>query len=367
MLGERALRAAVVGCRMGAIHAQILAQLAEFDLVSVCDLDEPTAQKVASETGAPRIYTDYARMLEQERPEVVTIATPTALHAAMTFQAIEAGVRGICCEKPMATNLADGREMVELCRKKGIALVVNHQRRMGADLVAMREAIEQGEIGELLAIRAHCAGDLLSDGTHAVDSALWLLGDSEAEWVVAQIHRQLSPSFSGFRYGHPVESGAMVLVRFTNGVRLELFTGDFRDPLRAYQDYEAFGTKGRLWRVGDKAQPNLFIADGTGGDWVAQRTPDGLRPVQQEGKRRGEWRPVPLPMMEAAMVRVYRQLARMIWHGEDHPLAGEKGLRGLEILMAAYESARCRRKISLPITQDAFPLELMLREQGELP
>jgi predicted dehydrogenase len=71
--------------------------------------------------------------------------------------------------------------------------------------------------------------------------------------------------------------------------------------------------------------------------------------------------------MEPAMVRVYRQLARMIWHGEDHPCAGEKALRSLEILMAAYESARCRRKISLPITQDAFPLELMLREQGELP
>lgn len=366
MLGERALRAAVVGCRMGAIHARILAQIAEFDLVAVCDIDELTAQRVAAETGTPRIYTDYTAMLEQERPEVVTIATPTALHAAMTFQAIEAGVRGICCEKPMATNLADGREMVERCHKKGIALIVNHQRRMGADLVAMREALERDEIGELLAIRAHCAGDLLSDGTHAVDSALWLVGDSEAEWVVAQLHRQLSPSFSGFRYGHPVESGAMVLVRFTNGVRLELFTGDLRDPLRAYQDYEAFGTKGRLWRVGDRAQPNLFIADGTGGDWVAQRTPDGLRPVQQEGKGRGEWRPVPLPMMEPAMVRVYRQLALMIWHGEDHPCAGEKALRGLEILMAAYESARCRRKISLPITQDAFPLELMLRQQGEL-
>jgi predicted dehydrogenase len=219
---------------MGAIHARILAQLDEFDLVAVCDLDELTAQKVAAETGAPRIYTDYATMLKRERPEVVAIATPTALHAAMTFQAIEAGVRGICCEKPMATNLADGREMLERCREKGIAFIVNHQRRMGADLVAMREAVGRGDIGELLAIRAHCAGDLLSDGTHAVDSALWLLGDSEAEWVIAQIHRQLSPSFSGFRYGHPVESGAMVLVRFTNGVRLELFTSDLRDPLRAY-------------------------------------------------------------------------------------------------------------------------------------
>jgi predicted dehydrogenase len=143
-VSEGALRAVVVGCRMGAIHARILAQLDEFDLVAVCDLDELTAQKVAAETGAPRIYTDYATMLKRERPEVVAIATPTALHAAMTFQAIEAGVRGICCEKPMATNLADGREMVERCRKKGIALVVNHQRRMGADLVAMREAVGAG-------------------------------------------------------------------------------------------------------------------------------------------------------------------------------------------------------------------------------
>jgi predicted dehydrogenase len=65
LLGEGALRAVVVGCRMGAIHAQILAQLDEFDLVAVCDLDELTAQKVAAETGAPRIYTDYATMLNE--------------------------------------------------------------------------------------------------------------------------------------------------------------------------------------------------------------------------------------------------------------------------------------------------------------
>ena len=185
MEGER-LRAAVVGCRMGAAHAKAMAQLPEYEVVAVCDIDEERAQEVADEVGSAKPFTSYAQMLREVKPDVVAIATPTAIHAEQTFMAIDAGVRGICCEKPIATNLADARRMVELCRKRGIALVVNHQRRMGKEMVAARELIERGAIGEVRLIRMHCAGDFLTDGTHAVDSALWLLGDPEVDWVFGQ-------------------------------------------------------------------------------------------------------------------------------------------------------------------------------------
>jgi len=192
------LRAAVVGCRMGAAHAKAMAQLPDYEVVAVCDIDEERANQLAGELGTAVPFVSYAKMLQEAQPEVVAVATPTALHAEQTFMAIESGVKGICCEKPMATNLADAKRMVNLCKERGIPMIVNHQRRMGKEMVAARELIEQGAIGEVLFVRANCAGDFLTDGTHAVDSALWLLGDPEVEWVFGQVEVPEKPRW---RYG----------------------------------------------------------------------------------------------------------------------------------------------------------------------
>lgn len=358
-MSETPLRAAVVGCRMGAAHAKAMAQLPDYEVVAVCDIDEERAQELADELGTAKPFLSYAEMLREIKPDIVAIATPTAIHAEQTFMAIEAGARGICCEKPMATNLADARRMVKLCRERGIALIVNHQRRMGNEMVAARNLIEQGAIGEIRLIRVHCAGDFLSDGTHAVDSALWLLGDPEVEWVLGQVELPDKPRL---RYGHLVELSAIAVFQTVNGVRVEIFCGEARERNRAYQDYEVVGAKGRIWRTGDQPHPNLFIQDVKGGSWNAQVENGILRPVPDN---EGLWRPVEVEPDDAieAMKRSYQLLAKMLKEGVDkvdHPLSGEKALRGFEVVMAVYESARLHKRVHLPLQQEKFPLELMV-------
>ncbi len=360
-MSEKPLRAVVVGCRMGAAHAKAMAQSPDYEVVAVCDIDEERAQELADEIATAKPFTSYAEMLRETKPDIVAIATPTAIHAEQTFMAIEAGVKGICCEKPMATNLADARRMVSLCQERGIALIVNHQRRIGKEMVEARKLIEQGAIGEVRLIRANCAGDFLSDGTHAVDSALWLLGDPEVEWVLGQVELPDKPRL---RYGHLVENSAIAVFQTVNGVRVEIFCGEARERNRAYQDYEVIGTKGRIWRTGDQPHPNLFIQDVNGGSWDAQVVNGILRPVQSD---RGLWRPVEIEPDDAigAMRRSYTLLAKMVREGidkVDHPLSAEKALRGFEVVMAVYESARLHKRIHLPLQQERFPLELMVTE-----
>ncbi len=357
-MSEKPLRAIVVGCRMGAAHAKAMAQLPEYEVVAVCDIDEERAQQLADEIGSAKPFISYNQMLKEVKPDVVAIATPTAIHAEQTFTAIDVGVKGICCEKPMATNLADARRMVNLCQERGIALIVNHQRRMGNEMVAARKLIEQVAIGDIRLIRAHCAGDFLTDGTHAVDSALWLLGDPEIEWVLGQVELPDKPRL---RYGHLVENSAIALFQTVNGVRVEVFCGEARERNRAYQDYEVIGTKGRIWRTGDQPYPNLFIQDAKGGSWDVQVVNGVLRPVP-DGE--GLWRLVEVEPDDAigAMKRSYQLLAKMIQEGigkVDHPLAAEKALRGFEVVMAVYESARLHKRIYLPLKQEKFSLELM--------
>ncbi len=351
---NKKLRAVVVGLRMGGSHARVLAALTEYELVGICDLDEEVMTSLASETGNPLKYKDYQLMLKETNPDVVVIATPNKLHVKMTRQAVEAGVKGIYCEKPMAVNMGDAREMVQLCKKNNIALAVGHQRRMSAPYQKMKKLIDDGAIGDIELIRGTCAGDVLSDGTHTIDSILYLLDDIKVEWILGQIFRKESSKeekyvddwsvFTGWRYGHLIESGAMATFELVNGVRVELLTGDIRMPGRLYQDIEVFGKKGRLWRPGDQGEPGLLLDDGRAG---------GYQPVSVNEFTKDEKQ------------HVFKEFAKMVEEDIYYPLNGDNALRGFEINMAIYESARLRDIIELPLKQDRYPLEIMV-ENNEL-
>ncbi len=343
------LTGAIVGCgRMGLRHAEAMRESGEFEVVAGCDVDLERARAIS-----PNAYSDVREMLSAARPDVVCVATAGASHADLVVPIAQAAARprGICCEKPMAVGLGEARRMVEACRENGVALIVNHQRRLSAPLVTMRRLIEEGAIGDVYLIRASCPGDVLGDGTHAVDSVRHLAGDADVRWVIGQVYRDrpdeseprsmtTKPS-GGYRYGYPIETGAVATFEFSTGVRAELFCGATRLPGRAYQDYEVLGTKGRLWRAGDSADPPLLIQDAEGGGW---------RPVDV-GDAGGQFDP---------MTEEYRLFARTLREGAPHPLSGDSALKGHEVLMAVHESARTNARIELPLAQGEFPLQLMI-------
>jgi predicted dehydrogenase len=332
---------------MGAYHARSAAALPQFEIVAGCDLDAALAAQFAQQHDGAQAYTDYNRMLREARPDVVIVATTTAAHAPLTIQAAESGARGVFCEKPMATSMAEGRAMVETCRRHNTALAVNHQRRTSAVFQEMRRLLESGAIGGVQLIRGSCQGDILSDGTHLIDSIRYLVGDVDAKWVFGQIYRRPDDSDesgkAGFRYGHAVESGAYGLIEFENGVRAEIHTGKVAVKGRNYQDYEIFGTQGRMWRAGDRSDPPLQIQDAQAGGWRALA-------IEEDS---AEWQ------------NNYEQFARMICEGADHPLAGNSALKDLELVMAIYEAARLHDKIELPLQQEKFPLQIMI-DEGQL-
>ncbi len=330
------IKTVLVGCgKMGLMQAKIIASLPEFKLTGVCDINPTNAEAAAAATGA-KPHDDFNAMLAEHRPDAVAICTANDTHAAYTIAAAQfPSVRGIYCEKPMATNLGDARAMVAVCREKKIPLVINHQRRIGPDLTEARRLIQAGAIGAVSFVRCQCAGDLLSDGTHLVDSLLYLAGDQPVTWVFGQIHRVGNER----RFGHVIETGGFAVVEFASGWRGELLTGDIRDPNSAYHDLQIFGTTGRLWRKGDQ-WPNLDIQDAASGVWRAV--------------------PIPNPT-ESGIAVAYRLFADTMQHGTAHPMNGDIALQGFEVLMAIYESARLHRKLTLPLPQDRFPLELMIK------
>jgi predicted dehydrogenase len=353
------LSVAVVGLRgIAQGHARGFAALPEdFTLVAGCDLNPSATEEFSGKFPGTRTFADYGKMLAEARPEVVVVASNNVTHAALAIQAAKAGVRGIFLEKPMAVHLGDARRVVETCREKRCALVVNHQRRTYPAFVTMRRLIDEGAIGRPELLRGACAGDVLSDGTHTVDILRYLAGDEEVKSVTAQVVRDkpdpAQPKGMGFdasggwRYGHPIESGAMAVIQFASGLRAELFTGSLQ-PRWNYQDFEVFGKDGRLWRAGDQAKPPLLIQDRSGGEWRSVEIPALTDSVQT-----------------SSTLSNYRDFARMIREGGSHPLSGDSAFKDHEVVMAIYESARLNARVDFPVKQDRYPLEMML-EAGRI-
>ncbi len=359
--GSAPLRSAIVGCgRMAKGHARVMAGLDEYELTAACDLDEARAREFAEEFDIPNVCTDIDEMMSTLKPDVVSIATAADSHAALTIRAAAGKPRAICTEKPMAVNLGEARRMVEACGEAGAVLVINHQRRMGADFLEMRRLIEPGAIGDVSLLRGLNAGAFLSDGTHTIDCIRWLMGDADVKWVLGQVYRD-APDESeeksggytasgGWRYGHPIETGAFAVFEFESGVRAEILCGRLMMPPRVYQDHEVFGDKGRLWRRGDSADPAILIQDNTAGGW---RDASGIGAGEVAPESQAP---------RNAMTASYQAMARSVHEGTPHPMSGESALAGFEVLMAVYESARLNKRIELPLQQDEFPLKLMIDE-----
>ena len=273
----------------------------------------------------------------------------------------------------MAVNLADARRMTAVCEERGVVLVVNHQRRIGNDLLRMRELIDTNTIGKLAQIRGWCGGDFLSDGTHAVDCLLWLAGDSDPVEVEAEMDfypkDKDAPAGLRMRYGHSVEAGMQVRARLKNGMRLDIATGK-RQEKKAYQEYLVEGAAGRLWRVGDSLVPNVFLCrTGKPGNFSisfdSQKWFSYPVPVPDAGSDAGaaEWSVVELaPENECGAIGKSFSLLHGLLTGNGaalHPMNARVALRGFALVMAAYESARLGCKIQLPLSQPRFPLDLI--------
>jgi predicted dehydrogenase len=186
--------------KVGGSHAAAYHKHPDTDLVAICDLREDALQKTKelwSDVWPDlKVYTDYQEMLDKEQPDLVSVATSDHVHADMTVAAAESGVRGILCEKPIATKLEDADRMIAACEAAGIPLSVDHTRRWDPNYLKAREIIQSGEIGELRTIVSEMFSRramLFRNGTHLIDVIVFFAGSSP-EWVFAE----LEPGFEHF-------------------------------------------------------------------------------------------------------------------------------------------------------------------------
>lgn len=140
-------------------------------IVAVADANADGLAAAASRLKAPQTYADYRKLLDAEKPDIVSIC-PRWLdqHRQMVVAAAEHGAH-IFMEKPLCRSLAEADEMVAACRKNKVKLAIAHQTRYSPKLRVVKELIDDGAIGDILELRGRGKEDARGGGED-----LWVLG-----------------------------------------------------------------------------------------------------------------------------------------------------------------------------------------------
>jgi predicted dehydrogenase len=218
-------------------------------LVAAADVDRERLTRFGSAWDVSALYADYREMLERERPDVVSVCVPDELHADVVLAACGAGVRGLFCEKPLATTLADADRMLAACERAGVIVAVNYFRRWNPTLSLLRAELASGTLGRVLRVNAWYPGGVLHNGTHAIDLVRWLAGEI--------VHVQAL----GARWLDPKDPGVDALCRTTDQVPCVLHACDAATVNLLEVDLLTTVARVRITQNGRRIERQPIVAD----------------------------------------------------------------------------------------------------------
>ena len=339
------LRAGVIGCgRIGcgfdddsrrqyaSTHARAYLRARGIELAALCDTDEEKLQRYGKKFRVQGRYTDYKEMLQKENLDVVSICTLNTSHLEMVRTAVDGGVRGIFCEKPIAESIGAAEEMIRLCAEHGIALMIGHQRRFDPMHQRLARFIRDGGLGRVQQGTCYYTAGVANTGTHLFDLLRMYLGD--VAWVRGQMSANASPNAAD-----PNIDGWL---GFTSGAVVALQALD----VTAYTIFEIvlLGTKGRL-RIGAHGFRAEF---------------EEARPSERfSGYRELFAAPVPAEgeFTQELLIGGVVHLIECVESGTKPISNGEDGRAALEIICALSQSVlECGKRIELPLASTSLAI-----------
>ncbi len=342
------LRIGVIGVGMGRHHIAGYQQHPQAEVVAAADLDARRLKEVAGSYGVPRRYPSGEQMLQEEQLDIVSVATPTKLHMPLTVKALEAGCH-VLCEKPMAMNAVEARQMLEAARAAGRRLMIHFSYRFSEPSVALKRQVEAGAIGDVYFARTiwhrrrgipglggwfgqkalSGGGPLIDLGVHRLDLALWLMGHPRPVWVLGSTYNHIAARLAAEQgAAFDVEDLAAGFIKFANGASLEIeasWAANMRE--KELMETRLYGTRGGLVqrnvREGYKFEAELYLDQASGFE---------VSKVQ--------------PGSEKVPDAMYHFVDSIV-NGTPHTATGEEGLLVMEILDAIYRSAAEGRPVQI--------------------
>ncbi|MDR6550095.1 Gfo/Idh/MocA family oxidoreductase [Paenibacillus qinlingensis] len=306
-----------------------LAQSPEVSIIGIAEEDRNRVAAIVEQHSIP-YYANYQDLLAQDIDAVI-ICSENVHHAKLVFAAAQAK-KHVLCEKPLGTTMEEMEAMIAACKENGVQLMTAFPCRYLAAVVRAKEAIDRGDIGDIVAIKGtnhggnpggwfinkdlSGGGAVLDHTVHVMDLMNWFL-QSKVKEVYAY-------GATLFREELEVEDAGMVHVKFENGVFAVLDTSWSRPksfPTWGDVTMEIVGTKGVI-SVDGFAQKNDLYRNSLGKGVYSFWGDD----------------------MDAYMMRDF---VKALLHNEQVPVTGEDGLKATEVALLAYESIKRGQPVAL--------------------
>jgi predicted dehydrogenase len=324
------------------------------EIVAAADIEPERLKEAQSEKwNVPNVFEDYKKMLEMPEIDAVSVCTPNYVHMQPTIDAFAAG-KHVLCEKPMAINAEQAKQMIAAADKAGKKLQIGYNLRFGAASQAAKRAAAAGELGEVYHARAKAirrrgvpgwgvfidkekqgGGPLIDIGVHITDMTLWLMGHPKPIAASGQTYTKFGTKEGVLgqmgKWDHTkytVEDFATALIRFDNGATMTLESSFIANIPKEEFSTHLFGTGAGVFLDGNNVS---FYREEFG--TLTDSSPG--------------W----LPKVESSHGEEVRQFVRAI--REDIPIAetgaatGEQGLMVTQIMDAIYASGEQGREVAI--------------------
>lgn len=333
-------------------------------LVAITDENAEALEDSRVRSGAERAYTDYREMLEEEKPDLVTVGPRwTGERFDMVKAALEAGAH-VLTERPLARTLREADELVALAAEKNLKLAVLHQMRCDPHVLAFHEQRDE-LIGELFEMRVfgmmdHRAGgeDLLVLGGHLFDLVRWFGGEPafctatitrEGESVIAEDAHFSEKEDLGPVLGDSIHAEFLL----ESGVHVSYVTDRRLHPLHGPWGIEFNGTRGRA-RLFAGMPPTLSLLvedDPFSPDRVAtwSRLPDKEEPYHEPVDK--------LTGTDASNRLVVLDWLAAIAEDREPKASGESARKALEMIHGVWQAGATMKRAYFPLANRLHPLD----------
>jgi len=357
---RRQMKYALIGCgRIAANHMKAVKNN-RMNIVAVCDIVPERMDKLLEKAelgpkGSIRKYTDYTDMLDQEKPDLVAIATESGKHAEIALECIDRGVH-VIIEKPMAMSIGDANEIIRRAKEKNVKVAACHQNRFNLAVQETRKALEAGRFGKLshgsIHVRwnrnrdyydqakwrgtwAQDGGALMNQCIHGIDLLRWMMGD-EIEEVYGQTRQQ-------FHHYLEAEDVGLAIVKFKNGAIATIEGTTNVYPQNLEETLYLFGESGTV-KIGGKSTNNIDVWEFADAG-KADSQNKGLQETTSNVYGNGH-------------TSLYADMTDAIERDRKPYVDAMAGKNALELVLAIYKSQKEGKPVKLPL-EDFSTLDLV--------
>ena len=345
------MKYALIGCGRIAVNHMKAALNNELKIVAVCDVLPEKMESILekydlSSDNTIKKYADYKEMISIEKPELVSIATESGIHAEIALYCIDNNVN-VIIEKPMAMSIEDADKIIALAEEKNVKVSACHQNRFNVAIQELRKAVESGRFGKLSHGSIHVrwnrnkgyydqapwrgtweqdGGALMNQCIHGIDLLRWMMGDEIEEIygvTIQQFHDYLE-----------AEDVGMAVVKFKNGAigTIEGTTNVY--PKNLEETLYIFGENGTV-KIGGTSTNNIDVWD--------------FADKAEEDVKNKELKEETSNVYGNGHTSLFADVIDAIKNDRQPYVDAIAGRNALEVVLSIYKSQKTGKSVKLPI------------------